>query len=194
VSIALRRSPTCGAQPGFARSLAVNRTLAAFLAAIALVACAQSPSPAPQEDPSSLPTLTPLYEDCDFTAPLVPGIPGSPGHPIKSSRNPNGDSELSYVMRQMADDLAAARSAMQSGGVPKTLLPIHRRIRCSWASKPEERNETFDGMAKAYLASVKAFDEAPSKQAYNAMVQGCVSCHSMTCRGPIDMIEQLIWR
>ena len=172
----------------------VNRSWLAASALVVLFACAQAPSPHPADDFSSLPVLQPLHEDCDFDAPLVPGIPGSPGHLIKSSRNPNGDSELSYVMRRMADDLAAARSAMQSGGVPHALLPIHRRIRCSWASKPEERNASFDGMARAYLASVQAFDQSPSKGSYNAMVQGCVSCHSMTCRGPIDMIEQLVWR
>lgn len=172
----------------------VNRSWLAVSVVVALFACAQAPSPAAADDFSSLPELQPLYEEPDFQAPLVPGVPGSPGNLIKSSRNPNGDSELSYVMRRMADDLEAARSAMQSGGVPHSLLPIHRRIRCSWASKPEERNESFDAMARAYLASVAAFDKSPSKGAYNAMVQGCVSCHSMTCRGPIEMIEQLVWR
>ncbi len=174
--------------------LAVIRFCFSVSASIALVACAQAPTPSQSFDSASLPVLRPLEVDCDFGAALVPGIPGSPGHLIKSSRNPNGDSELSYVMRRMADDLSAARSAMQSGGAPQSLLKIHRRIRCSWASKPEERNETFDGMARAYLASVQAFDGSPSRATYNAMVQGCVSCHSMTCRGPIDMIEQLVWR
>ena len=157
-------------------------------------ACAQAPTPTPAGDLTSLPVIAPLQEDCDFAAPLVPGIPGSPGNLIKSPRNPNGDSELSYVMRRMADDLAAARSAMQSGGVPQTLLPIHRRIRCSWHSKPEERNDAFEGMARAYLTTVKSFDEAPGKNRYNAIVNACIACHSNTCRGPIDMIEQLVWR
>ncbi len=173
----------------------MNRLLLSTVSFFVLLwSCAQSPDPAPVATADGLPALTPLQGECDFSTPLVPGIPGSPGHLIRSPRNPNGDSELSYLMRQMADDLEAARKAVAAGTRPAPLLPIHRRIRCSWPTKLDERNAQFDGMAQSYLAAVKTFDETPTQGAYNAIVQGCVSCHSVSCRGPLDRIDELVWR
>lgn len=172
----------------------MNRLLLSTVSSFVLLwSCAQAPTPtSPTAEP--LPALLPLEGDCDASTPLVPGIPGSPGHLIRSPRNPNGDSELSYLMRHMADDLVTAQKAVANGSRPGPLLPIHRRIRCSWPTKLDERNVEFDGMAQMYLAAVQRFDEAPSKGTYNAIVQGCVSCHSVSCRGPLDRIDELVWR
>ena len=163
----------------------MNRLLLSTVSFFVLLwSCAQSPDPAPvATEASVVHSLSPS-----------PGSPGSPGHLIRSPRNPNGDSELSYLMRQMADDLEAARKAVAAGTRPAPLLPIHRRIRCSWPTKLDERNAQFDGMAQSYLAAVKTFDETPTQGAYNAIVQGCVSCHSVSCRGPLDRIDELVWR
>lgn len=172
----------------------MNRTLLAALSAFLLLACAQTSESKPEFAGGEAPVFTPLDADCDPSTPLVPGIPGSPGHLIRSSRNPNGDSELAYLMRLMADDLEAAKKALADGAKPKSMLGIHRRIRCSWPTKLDERSPQFDGMAQGYLAAVKAFDEEPSQARYNAIVQGCVACHSISCRGPLDRIDGLVWR
>lgn len=172
----------------------MNRILLAASSILLLFACAQAPGSKPSFAGGNAPVFTPLEQDCDPTLPLVPGIPGSPGHLIRSPRNPNGDSELSYLMRLMADDLEACKKALANGEKPKAMLGIHRRIRCSWPTKLDERSPQFDAMAQAYLGAVKAFDEAPSQVHYNAIVQGCVACHSISCRGPLDRIDGLVWR
>jgi hypothetical protein len=143
------------------------------------------PTTAPSADPDP---------DCNLDIPLVPGIPGSPGNLIVSPRNPNGDSELSALMRVCVDDLIAAKQALASGQVPRPMRPTHRRMRCSWHSKEDTRNETFDGLARSYLDAVEGFDRGPSQEQYNAVVQGCVTCHSVFCGGPLDLIEDLYWR
>ncbi|MBK9387035.1 MAG: hypothetical protein IPN34_19645 [Planctomycetes bacterium] len=132
--------------------------------------------------------------DCNLGIPLVPGIPGSPGNLIVSPRNPNGDSELAALMRACVDDLIAAKQALGSGQTPRPMRPTHRRMRCSWHTKEDTRNETFDGLARSYLGAVESFDERPSQEKYNAVVQGCVACHSVFCGGPLDLIEDLYWR
>ncbi|MGE3173763.1 MAG: hypothetical protein AB7O97_14150 [Planctomycetota bacterium] len=138
--------------------------------------------------------LRPADGDCDLSTPLVPGVPGSPGHRIASARNPNGDSELSFLMRHFVDDLQQARAALERGDAPAAaLLPVHRRMRCAWPTKPSERNEAYDEMARVYLETVGAFDRDPSKAGYNAVVQSCVSCHTMTCSSVIVAIDQLRW-
>lgn len=172
----------------------MNRTLLAVSFAFLWTACAQAPVSQPEFAGGEAPVFTPLASDCDPSTPLVPGVPGSPGHLIRSPRNPNGDSELAYLMRLMADDLEAAKKALAAGETPKPMLGMHRRIRCSWPTKLEERTPTFDGMAQAYLAAVQGFDEAPSQSRYNAIVEGCVACHSVSCRGPLDRIDGLVWR
>lgn len=177
-----------------------------LLPLLLLLACANPTGTGARQDASSPaapgtstpthPTLRPLAADADCTlaTELVPGIPGSPGHPIKSARNPNGDSELSFLMRQFVDDWYEARSLLAEGKPVPARFAVHRKMRCSWHTKPHERNETYDGMAQGYLAMVQAFDAAPSQSTYNAVIQSCVSCHNITCGGVIDFIETLRWR
>lgn len=133
-------------------------------------------------------------DDCTLATKLVPGVPGSPGHLIKSPRNPNGDSELSHLMRVMVDDLREVRVLAEAKQPLKKLYPTHRKMRCSWPTKPEERNEAFDGRAQGYLAAVRAFDENPGQATYNAMIAGCISCHSVSCGGPLDFIDGMKWQ
>lgn len=135
----------------------------------------------------------PVAEDCTYETPLTPGVPGSPGHLVPSDINPNGASELAVRMRGMVADWRTAREALQAGkpvpGLP--LLPNHRRIRCSWPTAAEDRNPAYDGMAQAYLAQVRAFDEAPSVKTFNGALTGCAACHEATCGGPLAVIEGL---
>lgn len=131
--------------------------------------------------------------DCNLATPLVPGIPGSPGNLVKSERNPNGDSELSVLMRQFVDDLREVRPTLEAGQKVKALLPVHRKMRCAWPTKPEERNQQFDLRAQAYLNAVAAFDRAPGKDTYNAIIAGCIACHSVSCGGPLEFIGEMRW-
>ena len=131
--------------------------------------------------------------DCNLKTPLVEGIPGSPGNLIKSARNPNGDSELAALMRQFVEDLKEVRALAEAKQPIKKLYPIHRKMRCSWPTKPEERNEIYDAMAVAYLAAVQAFDQAPGQKTYNGIIQGCILCHVQSCGGPLDFIGSMKW-
>lgn len=172
-------------------------TILAVLFAVA--ACSTEPAPAPADmgavdATAAAPAAPAADDDCNLQTPLVPGIPGSPGHLIVSSRNPNGDSELAVLMRQFVDDLREVRVLAEAKQPVKQLFPVHRKMRCAWPTKPEERNQGFDARAQAYLATVRAFDEAPSQASYNAMIAGCISCHSQSCGGPLDFIDSMTWR
>lgn len=186
------------------------RTLFLFpLFALAIAACTGKPAETtpPPSKPTNVPVApnttdaattnvaaTAVDADCNLTTPLVPGIPGSPGHLIKSERNPNGDSELSVLMRQFVDDLREVRPLLEAGQPLKKLLPVHRKMRCAWPTKPEERNAQYDARAQAYLAAVGAFDGAPGKDTYNAIIAGCIACHSVSCGGPLEFIDGMKWQ
>ena len=143
--------------------------------------------------PAGTPATPAEDADCNLQTPLVPGIPGSPGHLIKSARNPNGDSELAVLMRKFVDDLRAARPLAEAGQKVPPMYPTHRKMRCSWPTKPDERNERFDLRAQGYLAAVRAFDAGPTKANYNSIIAGCVNCHAQSCGGPLDFIDSMKW-
>ncbi|MBL9075853.1 MAG: hypothetical protein JNL08_00030 [Planctomycetes bacterium] len=169
----------------------------------AFAACSTEPSPQPATAPTTADAAAakaeaaqpvPSDADCNLNTPLVPGIPGSPGHLIVSSRNPNGDSELSVLMRVFVDDLNEVRAAVLAHQPPKKLFPTHRKMRCAWPTKPSERNADFDARAQAYLANVAAFDHDPGQATYNAIINGCIACHSQSCGGPLDFIDGMKWQ
>jgi hypothetical protein len=96
-------------------------------------------------------------------------------------------------MRKMVEDLKENRIRTQGGAAVVKMLPTHRTMRCAWPTNPKERNEGYDGRSQSYLATVRAFDEAPSKETYNAVVQGCIACHQINCGGVIEFLETLRW-
>ena len=160
---------------------------------LALAACSAEPAvDAVTPDPSAEQNA---YDDsdCNLQTVLDPDKPGAPGHLIASPRNPNGDSELAVLMRRMVEQLKENRLRVKGGEAVEKMWPAHRTMRCAWPTNPKERNEGYDGRAQSYLATVRAFDEAPSREAYEAVVEGCIACHQVNCGGVIGFIETLRW-
>ena len=110
------------------------------------------------------------------------------------SLNPNGDSELAILMREMVAITDSIKSDLSS----------HRNIR----NMPEnlaailtakKTDETIDKaiyipLANNYLDRVKDFYSSTGDaqiHAYNLMVSACVSCHQNFCGGPIKRINRL---
>lgn len=159
-------------------------------ASLLLLGCPSKPAapPAPPAAPSVV-----AEPECTLETALVPGVPGSPGHLIASDINPNGASELAVLMRTMVADWRAVKTSLEGDGGAGTAkhLPTHRKLRCAWPTDPKDRDATFDGLATSYLAAVKAFDAAPSKETYGAVIAGCAACHEVTCGGPLEVIEGL---
>ena len=139
-------------------------------------------------------TATDAETPCTLDTQLVPGIPGSPGHPIPSTINPNGNSELAQLMRTMQGDLKEGRTAIGKGEHVAPLFPRFRKIRCAWPTNAGDRNAAFDSAAQNYLAAVKALDAAKKEEAaaaYEHVLDGCRACHEQSCGGAIPAIEAL---
>lgn len=160
--------------------------------ALAVCGCTRASSPT---DAGVAAAPAALADDCTLETKLVPGIPGSPGHLIASERNPNGASELATLMRTFVDDWRAARVTLErDAGTVSAKFPTHRKLRCSWPTDPGDRNPTFDGFAKNYLAAVKAFDAQPGREKYEGVLDACKACHEVSCGGPLEVIEGLRWK
>lgn len=166
------------------RYIARMRRLLPLLLLLTACAAPEVVAPAPPAATDALPA-------CDGTTPLVPGVPGSPGHLLPSPVNPNGASELAHLMRTMVADWKQTRDALAAGTPVPPRFPTHRKIRCSWPTAPQDRREPFDALATAYAASVQAFDAAPTRASYDGVLAACTACHSVSCPGPIEVIEGL---
>jgi len=156
---------------------------------------ATPPSAAKKVIAGTPPTAAISASTCTIDTVLEPGIPGSPGHLIASTINPNGDSQLAVLMRNMRDDLRVARTQLLQGGAPDGLLKEHSQMRCVWPTDPGVRNTKYDDMASTYLYAVDDLERAKTvedrKMAYGRVLNGCVSCHQNTCPGPIASIVAL---
>jgi hypothetical protein len=177
--------------------------LVLLCACVLCAACATAPASTPTTEPVAEKTSPPpppaetpaaaAETDCTLATELVPGIPGSPGHLFPSDINPNGASELAVLMRTMQSELGKAKEAIENGASFPTMYPRFKKMRCAWPTAAADRNQQFDTMAQVYLAQVKALDEKPADlhTAFNNVITGCVSCHEISCAGPIEAIEKL---
>jgi len=106
--------------------------------------------------------------------------------------NPNGDSELALLMRQMAAESDSIRAAVLSGRDH----PVWTRLQQLHTATPTDANVTgpvFEGFANAFIHSVKSFEASDSlrKMHFNSVVDGCMQCHQEFCPGPMKRIAKL---
>lgn len=112
----------------------------------------------------------------------------------RKSVNPNGDSELAILMREMANWTDSCKAALEDGtplpAKPTTLSTLHT------AKKTDETIDIgiFNSMATVYENAVSTFESADASrkiEAYNGMVSACKSCHSSFCQGPLVRINKM---
>jgi hypothetical protein len=112
-----------------------------------------------------------------------------------NSINPNGDSELALLMREMYDDALRMKKQIKQGEVP-TIIKSFESIHAAKATEPEKASRPdYKLYGDAYLTAMQRIDtfiDWPSKKrAYNSMVESCITCHSSMCPGPIAKINKL---
>ncbi len=110
------------------------------------------------------------------------------------SINPNGQSELAIMMRQMQGHLnsikESAIAGTISGQIPEFLNEIH-------TANPTDSSMVdgeFGARSDEYIAVVKELYSSKSenqKIAYNAVVAKCQSCHEHYCPGPLVVIKKM---
>ncbi len=108
--------------------------------------------------------------------------------------NPNGDSELALLMREMESHWKTAKKALEDG---KTVVaPDFSSLLHAEPTDESMKMPSFEGFAQAYLAQIKALNETATKDqrnsAYNNIINACIVCHENSCSGPIPRIQKLL--
>ena len=106
--------------------------------------------------------------------------------------NPNGDSELALLMRDMFDDGMRIKAQVEQGEQPSGL----RDFADSHAAIPTDstgKGPVFTAFAEAYLTAVKQLeaDDSSAVFRFNRMVDQCMNCHTEFCPGPKKRIKKL---
>jgi hypothetical protein len=113
---------------------------------------------------------------------------------VRKQINPNGDSELAILMRDMFDEGMEVKQSVINSESPQMKLAYHH----IHTAKPTEEGKNvtleYQLFAKAYEASVERFKNASEDDrpaAYQNMVDNCMNCHSKVCRGPMVKIKKM---
>jgi nitrous oxide reductase accessory protein NosL len=113
---------------------------------------------------------------------------------VQETANPNGDSELTLLMRQMFDEAAQIKQQIAQED-PIAFKLNHENLLTAQATQPERiASPQYESFAHLYLQSVKNLQKANPEQkanAYDMMLASCVNCHKTYCPGPLTRIYQL---
>jgi len=108
--------------------------------------------------------------------------------------NPNGDSELALLMRDMYDDGMVTKQEMLQGKQPDVRVKYHQ-LHTAKATDPEKvAAPNYNAFALAYEDAVKSFLESDAThraESYQAMINTCMNCHQTMCPGPTRKIKHL---
>ncbi len=106
--------------------------------------------------------------------------------------NPNGDSELALLMREMFADGERIKAQVERGEQP-TGLRDFAAIHAAIPTDSTVKGPVFTAFAEAYLESVRQLEASDSSSVFrfNRMVDQCMNCHSEFCPGPKKRISKL---
>ena len=114
--------------------------------------------------------------------------------PKRPQLNPNGDSELAILMRDMFDEGMLVKQSVINGEYPMMKLEYHHINTATPTEEGKNATIEYQLFAKAYEASIERFknaSEADRPAAYQNMVDNCMSCHAKVCQGPMVRIKKM---
>ncbi len=108
--------------------------------------------------------------------------------------NPNGDSELAILMRQMFEDGERVREQIKNGQPVDIQVDFEKMMTAKATDPTKMQGKDYPHFALSYVEAMKALRDAPPAEAqdkYSAMVATCMNCHEQSCPGPMVRIKKL---
>jgi cytochrome c556 len=108
--------------------------------------------------------------------------------------NPNGDSELALLMREMTKSTESMSAALKNGtDFPEKPEGFDKIINAVRTDSTIEQGP-YAIYANAWLGALDRLYAAPENkrpEMFNALVSNCESCHHAYCHGPLERIAQM---
>lgn len=108
--------------------------------------------------------------------------------------NPNGDSELALLMRDMFNDGMRMKGQIENGDKLEVLAKFEK-IHTAQATEPEKAaSEKYKRYADVYLEileQLKVSSEEDTGILFHGLVESCMNCHRAMCPGPMVRIKKL---
>jgi hypothetical protein len=128
-----------------------------------------------------------------FSCETTPTVDEPDAEIKQASLNPNGDSELALLMRQMADELNALKENIDIT-LDLSKISDYKTIHTATPTKESMTEKGYQSYAQAFLLSIEALEQstpANRVETYNEVINTCINCHEVTCHGPIRRIEKM---
>lgn len=108
--------------------------------------------------------------------------------------NPNGDSELSVLMREMMTSSQTLREMVSKGELPKEFPDAFLKIHTAKPTDSDTKKASFEAHANNYVMNLRELYGSGKEDLtsnYNAVITACASCHGEHCPGPLKAINKL---
>ena len=105
--------------------------------------------------------------------------------------DPNPTSEMAQLMREMTIELDKIKIRLQNNEILE-----NNSLDFALIHEAEVTDESFKKphimpMSKAFHYVVNEFNKEPNIINYNSIINNCVSCHKLSCQGPLMKINKL---
>ena len=114
--------------------------------------------------------------------------------PKRRQINPNGDSELAILMRDMYDEGMLVKQSIINGEEAELKVKYHHLTTATPTEAGKNESLEYQLFAKAYEASIERFKNSSAADrpaAYQNMIDNCMSCHRQICPGPMVRIKKM---
>ena len=105
--------------------------------------------------------------------------------------DPNPTSEMAQLMREMTIELDKIKIRLQNNEILENNCLDFALIHEAKVTDESFNKPHIMPMSKAFHYVVNEFNKEPNIKNYNSIINNCVSCHQLSCQGPLMKINKL---
>lgn len=109
--------------------------------------------------------------------------------------NPNGDTEISLLMRAMYEEALTARRNIEQGKDFEFKLEYKNLLTAKGVMTDKLESPLYKAYAESYIAIAERLKNDLSEdriEDYKLLVDGCRKCHDVMCQGPLVLVNKLV--
>ena len=105
--------------------------------------------------------------------------------------DPNPTSEMAQLMRDMTLKLEGIKTAIENNEVLDENQLDFALIHNQKATDSSFVKPHIKPMSESFAYAIEQFNNEPNSSNYSTIINNCLSCHQLSCPGPVVRINQL---